>query len=129
VEVEIIGVQPSQTTYAVAEEVEFTVDITNQLTTVTWSCTSGTFPYGNEGLTVTWQAPEAVSRPTISVHATDGMTEDDTSLDLIVTTLSNLGPAIDFLEPSYHATSEPFIPFLWYALNGRVTGLCFDKYC
>jgi len=128
VEVQIIAIQ-SQTTFEPGESDDFTVDITNQLATITWECTVGSFPEGNEGLTVLWEAPGEVAKPVISVHATDGISEDDASRNLVITTLPNLGPAIDFLEPSYHAASEPYIPFLSYALNGRVTGLCFDEYC
>ena len=129
VEVQIIAVHSPGTTFSTGDSVELTADITNQLATVTWECDSGIFPGGNTGPTVSWEAPGEATKPTISVHATDGISEDDASLDLIVTTLPNLGPAIDFLKPSYHATSEPFISFFSYALNGRVTGLCFDKYC
>jgi hypothetical protein len=128
VEVQIIAIQ-SQTTFETGESDDFTVDITNQLATITWECTAGSFPEGNEGISVVWEAPGEVAKPVISVHATDGISEDDASRNLVVTTLPNLGPAIDFLEPSYHAPVVPYLPFLSYALNGRVTGLCFDKYC
>jgi len=128
VEVQIIAIQ-SQTTFEPGESDDFTVDITNELATVTWECDYGSFPEGNTGLTVSWEAPSEAAKPLISVHATDGISEDNASVGLVVTMLPNLGPAIDFLEPSYHAASEPYISFLSYALNGRVTGLCFDKYC
>jgi hypothetical protein len=127
--VQILAVHSPGTTFNTDDSVELTADLTNQLATITWECDSGDFPEGNEGLTVQWKAPGEAAKPLISVHATDGMSEDDASLGLIVTTLPNLGPAIDFLEPSYKAPSIPYIPFLSYALSGRVNGLCFDKYC
>jgi hypothetical protein len=129
VEVQIIAVHSPGITFNTDDTVELTADVTNQLATITWDCDSGNFLEGNEGLTVQWEAPGEVAKPMISVHATDGVSEDDATLDLIVTTLPNLGPAVDFLEASYHAPAAPYIPFFSYALNGRVTGLCFDKYC
>ncbi len=43
--------------------------------TFTWSCSAGSFPYGNQGASVTWKAPDSLPNPagtvTISVMVDD----------------------------------------------------------
>jgi len=125
VAVEILSVSTLQTTYGLGETAQLVADVTNPAATITWAANGGTFPNGNQGRTVAWVPPAAASKVGFSVDADDGMTSDsDDSLEVVSTTMSNNGPAIDFSLPSRQS-----VAFSTYLGNRSVILLSFDDYC
>jgi len=124
VEVQILSVDTPQSTYGAGELAVLTADVTNAAATVTWSASSGCFPQGNQGKTVRWQPPATPGKPTVYVHADDGLTSDDSSLQLTATTLPNLGPA-----PVFTLSSRKSVAFADYLDDRCVMTLSFDDYC
>jgi len=112
---EIYSVTTDQTTLQVGstERAHLVVDLSNPSATITWEATDGSFDGGDTGVAVTYAPPGSGSakRVTVTVTANDGISEDSDSLDLIITTLPNLGAAIDFALPCWSQPNEPYKPF------------------
>jgi len=125
VAVEILSVSTLQTTYGFGETAQLTADVTNPAATITWIADSGTFPNGNKGTSVAWVPPVSSGKIGFSVDADDGMTSDnDDSLEVFSTTMSNNGPAIGF-----SLSSRQSVAFSTYLGNHCVIMLSFDDYC
>ena len=125
VAVEILSVTTTQTTYGFGETAQLVADVTNPAATITWIADAGSFPNGNQGRIIAWVPPATASKVGFSVNADDGMTSDsDDTLEVVSTTMANLGPAIDFSLPSRQS-----VAFSTYLGNHSVILLSFDDYC
>lgn len=127
VPVTILSAGAGKTTWGPFEHAQLTADITNPLATVTWSAPAGTFPNGNTGASVVWDPPASPAKVTISVHADDGSTNDDSSFQLTACTMLNLGPAPTFASPSLVAPTAPYRNFSTYLADHYVITIDFGS--
>ena len=129
---EIYGVSTDKTTLQVgsAERAELTVDVSNPGANITWEATDGSFEGGNEGVEVTCAPPTsgAARKVTVTVTADDGSSSDSDSLQLIITTLSILGPPFDFTFKSWATPNTPYAPFSSFYDDGNVILLNWGAY-
>jgi fibronectin type 3 domain-containing protein len=119
VPMEIYSVTTDKTTLQVnsTERAHLEVDLSNPGADITWEATAGSFEGGDTGLTVTYAPPTSgdAQKVTVTVTANDGVGEEEADLELIITTLELLGPAIDFSLPSWAAPDAPYKAFSeWY---------------
>lgn len=118
VPLEIYSVTTDVTTLQVGsdERAHLVVDLSDPAAGITWEATDGSFDDGDTGVAVTYAPPDTggAKRVTVTVTANDGIGEANDSLELIITTLPNMGPAIDFALPSWEAESAPYKPFQDY---------------
>ena len=125
VAVEILSVSAPQTTYGFGEAAKLTADVTNPAATITWAADAGSFPGGNTGRAVTWVPPGTACKVSFNVNADDETTSDsDNSLEVVSTTMYNLGPA-----PGFSLSSRQGVAFSTYLGSQCVILLSFDDYC
>lgn len=123
---EIYSVTTDQTTLeqGSGERAHLVVDLSNPAADITWEATDGTFDGGDTGVAVTYAPPAGGAKHvTVTVFGDDGFTTDEDTIELIITTLPILGPAIDFSLPSWAAPNPPHKAFFEWVDDGCVIQL------
>jgi uncharacterized protein (TIGR02145 family) len=87
-----------------------------------WSAQSGSFPNGNTGSSVTWQAPSTADSYTIAVTVSDGKATDEGSVNVNVQE-AGTGPQAPILSlPQNGVTGVSLTPALeWNESNGALS--------
>lgn len=128
-ELAIVSVTTDRTTLQVAssERAHLAVEVSDPSADITWEATDGSFAGGDTGSEVTYAPPDTggARHVTITVTAERGADTADGSIALIITTLEDLGAAVDFSAPSFSTPAEPYRPFAHYLGEGKVMLLDF----
>ncbi len=128
-ELAIVSVTTDRTTLqqGSSERAHLTVEVTDPGADITWEATDGSFAGGNTGSEVTYAPPDAggARHVTITVTAERGADTANDSIETIITTLENLGAAIDFAAPSFSTPAEPYRAFAHYLGERKVILLDF----
>ena len=128
-ELAIVSVTTDRTTLqqGSSERAHLEVEVSDPGADITWEATDGSFEGGNTGSEVTYAPPSSggAKHVTVTVTAERGSDTADESIELIITTLEAIGPAIDFSAPSFSTPAEPYRPFAYYIDERKVILLNF----
>lgn len=103
-------IQTGDTILAVCDATDIDGDSIRYTWRATWFMHSnqmaGSFPFGTQGDTVTWVAPDSVGNCEITVTATDLMSSDGMSLDFVVLPPNNFPGIPSNPSPEYFASAR-----------------------
>ncbi len=112
---EISSVTTDNTTMTIGsttEKANLSVVMNNPAANVTWSASAGSFD-STTSKTPIYSPPATgtAQKVVITVSATDGIDNVQGTVDAILTTLTILGPPIDFTFKSWSTPNPPYAPF------------------
>ncbi len=128
-ELAIVSLTTDRTTLQVNsdERSHLTVEVTDPGADISWGATDGSFTGGDTGSEVTYAPPDSggAQHVTVTVTAERGADIADDSIEIIITTLEDLGPALNFSAPSFSTPAEPYRSFAYYLNQEKVILLDF----